>query len=347
MTKKALVTGGSGYFGEVLVAQLLLRGYECSILDVNPPAQSFNQNVNFFEADIRDYSSVLSACKGIDVIFHNVAQVPLAKNVQLFRSVNIDGTRNIINAAKEQGIPHLSYTSSSAIYGAPKINPVTEQTPPNPMEAYGKAKLEGEILCKDAINNSLSISIIRPRTILGGGRLGIFQILFEWIHQNYNVPVFDGGNNLYQFIHSLDLADACIRASEIGHSDDYNIGASEFGTMKESLEYLILHAKKSSQAKSLPSSLIIPLMKMFSAVGLSPLGPYHALMYGKSMYFDCSKAQEILDWAPQYSNNEMLVESYENYIKSRVQILNYANNSKSQHKSSVKQSILGVVGKFL
>jgi nucleoside-diphosphate-sugar epimerase len=322
MTKKALVTGGSGYFGEVLVSQLLSKGYECTILDLNPPDNSFEKNINFIKVDIRDYKSVLEACKGIEVIFHNVAQVPLAKNKELFRSVNIDGTKNIIKAAKLQGINHLSYTSSSAIYGAPKNNPVTEETCPNPMEDYGKAKLDGEILCKDAINNNLSVSIIRPRTILGGGRLGIFQILFEWIHQNYNVPVFDKGDNLYQFVHSSDLADACIKASEADLSNDYNIGASEFGTMKESLEHLIIDAKKTSKVKSLPSNIIIPFMNIFSALGVSPLGPYHALMFGKTMYFDCSKANKLLGWKPKYSNDEMLFESYENYLKDRLNIIN-------------------------
>ena len=61
-------------------------------------------------------------------------------------------------------------------------------------------------MCLDN-KNEMNITIIRPRTILGSGRLGIFQILFEWVYSNQNLPVFDKGNNIYQFIHCDDLSD--------------------------------------------------------------------------------------------------------------------------------------------
>lgn len=346
MSKKVLITGGSGYFGEVLVKKLLERGNECRILDINAPDKSIFNDVNFINADIRDFDAVRDACKNIDFVFHNVAQVPLAKNKKLFDSVNITGSKNIIDACIKEGVEHLSYTSSSAIYGVPENNPVSEQTQPWPMESYGFAKLKGELLCKNVENNILPISIIRPRTILGAGRLGIFQILFEWIYQNYNVPVFDGGNNQYQFIHAKDLADACISAAEIGNSETYNIGASEFGTMNELLSFLIKSVNSESHVKSLNSNLVIPFMKIFSTLRLSPLGPYHAMMYGKSMYFDTQKAQRELNWKPKYSNNMMVLESYKNYIWSRNEILQN-NLVKSKHKSYVKQGILSLVGRLL
>src|SRR4030095_10518627 len=116
------------------------------------------------------------------------------------------------------------YVSSSAVFGAPKSNPVTEETPPSPGEAYGRAKLEGETLCRYYANRGLDVTIIRPRTIMGHGRLGIFQILFEWIRGGYNIPVLGRGDNRYQFVHADDLADACLLSAERKGPSVYNCG---------------------------------------------------------------------------------------------------------------------------
>src|SRR5204863_7280130 len=112
---------------------------------------------------------------------------------------------------KEAGVRKIVYTSSSAVFGVPRQNPVTEETAPEPGEAYGRTKLRAEELCRAS---GLDVTIIRPRTILAHARLGIFQTLFEWARTGYNVPVLGRGDNLYQFVHARDLADACLRAGE-------------------------------------------------------------------------------------------------------------------------------------
>ena len=250
-----------------------------------------------------------------------------------------------MEAAKKNNCKHFIYTSSSAIYGVPKENPVREETIPSPIEEYGKAKLHGEEACRD-YENSYRVSIIRPRTILGGGRLGIFQILFEWIYQNQNIPVFDNGDNIYQFIHTEDLADACIKTMVLEKGGAFNIGAKNYGSMREILQFLIDKSNKNSKIKSFKSKYIIPLMHLSSKLGISPLGPYHAMMYGKSMYFDITKSQKILDWTPKYSNNEMIFQSYNWYVENRDEILSPKSNL-SAHKSAMKQKALWVIGKYL
>ena len=144
MKKKALITGGSGYFGESLLNKLLTKGFDCTVLDINMPDESLRKKIKFFKTDIRDYEGVVKASKGIDYIFHNVAQVPLAKDKELFDSVNNIGTMNIVKAAKKNRCKHLVYTSSSAVFGIPPYNPVNENTPTKPVEEYGKAKLDGD-----------------------------------------------------------------------------------------------------------------------------------------------------------------------------------------------------------
>ena len=337
---KTLITGGSGYFGSLLRDRLVARGQAVRVFDLND-AEDRPKEVEFTRGDIREEELIAEACAGCEVIFHCVAQVPLAKDRQLFESVNVKGTENVLRAARAAQVRKFIYVSSSAVFGAPKTNPVTEETAPCPAEAYGRAKLQGERLCAQFAREGLDVTIIRPRTIMGHGRLGIFQILFEWIRQGYNVPVLGRGENRYQFVHADDLAEACILAAARAGASVYNCGADRFGTMREVLEHLCAHAGTGSAVKSIPMHPATWFMNLTSRLGLSPLSPYHALMYGRSLYFDISKARTELGWQPRYSNEEMFVQSYDWYVQNREKVLR--GSGASYHRSAVKQGILGLV----
>ncbi len=343
-TAKVLITGGSGYFGSLLRDRLKERGQAVRIFDL-ADAEDRPPEVEFVAGDIRNQAQVKAACAGCEVVYHCVAQVPLAKDKHLFDSVNINGTENLLKSALLAGARKVIYVSSSAVFGAPKSNPVTEKTAPTPAEAYGRAKLQGETLCANYTQQGLDVSVIRPRTIMGHGRLGIFQILFEWIRTGYNVPVLGRGDNIYQVVHADDLAEACILAAARAGAATYNCGTDRFGTMRAVLEYLCNHAKTGSKVKSIPMAPAVALMNFTSAVGLSPLGPYHAMMYGRSLYFDITKAKTELGWQPRFSNNEMFVHSYDWYLKNREQILK--SHGASHHRSAVKQGVLGVIKHLL
>jgi nucleoside-diphosphate-sugar epimerase len=338
---RSLVTGGAGYFGELLARRLLASGQEVRVLDLN---RSDLPGIEQVTGDIRDPAKVAQACHGIDVVYHNVAQVPLAKDSRLFSSVNEDGTRILLEESRKAGIQKVVCTSSSAVFGVPDKNPVTRATPPKPAETYGRAKLAGEKLCRKAVGVGLDVSIVRPRTILGHGRLGIVQILFDWISTGRDVPVFNGGNNIYQFVHADDLAWACIAAGRRPGFAIYNIGAEHFGTMRELLDALIRHAKSASRIKSLPMAPMEIVMSVASRLGLSPLGPYHALMYGRELYFDVSDAQRELGYAPHYSNEMAICQSYDWYIANRNSI---SFEGPSHHKSAVRKGILALTPALL
>jgi nucleoside-diphosphate-sugar epimerase len=343
-TGLALITGGSGYFGSLLRDRLRERGQPVRVFDL-ADATDRPADVSFIQGDIREAARVAEACAGCEVVYHCVAQVPLAKDRKLFHSVNVDGTESLLRAALDAKVRKVIYVSSSAVFGAPKSNPVNEQTPPTPGEAYGRAKLEGETLCHQFAGDGLDVTVIRPRTIMGHGRLGIFQILFEWIREGRNVPVLGRGDNVYQFVHADDLADACILAAARHGATTYNCGTDRFGTMREVLERLCAHAGTGSRVRSVPMAPAVALMKLTSALGLSPLGPYHALMYGRSLYFDITKAQTELGWKPRFSNDEMFAQSYEWYLKNRETILR--SGGASHHRSPVKQGILALVKRLL
>jgi nucleoside-diphosphate-sugar epimerase len=339
-----LVTGGSGYFGSLLVAHLRAAGLPVRVFDLED-ADDRPDDVELVRGDVRDPDAVARACRGVEVVHHNVALVPLARDRRSFREVNEGGTRIVLAAAERAGVRKVVYTSSSAVFGIPAANPVGEEAEPHPQEDYGRAKLAGEAACRAAAGRGLDVSIVRPRTILGHGRLGILQILFEWVRRGRNVPVLGRGDNRYQFVHAEDLADACLRASRRPGFRVYHVGAARFGTMRETLEGLVAHAGTGSRVRSVPMGPAVLGMRLAGALGLSPLGPYHALMYGRSMYFDIRRAREELDWEPRHGNVEMICESYDWYLAHRDLVL--ARRGASRHRSPVEQGILGLVSRLL
>jgi nucleoside-diphosphate-sugar epimerase len=340
MSKLHLVTGGAGYFGTILVQRLVHQGHRVRIFDINE-ADEKPAGVETVKADIRDRDAVLRACEGVAVVHHNVALVPLAKDVEAFWSVNEGGTRNLLEAALARKVGKVVHMSSSAVFGVPPRNPVDDSVEPNPQEDYGRAKLAGEKLCHDHVARGLDVTIIRPRTIMGHGRLGIMQILFEWIREGKPVPVFGKGANRYQFVHADDLASAAIKAGERPGAGTYNVGADRFGTMRETLAALIAHAGTGSRIVSVPAGPAVAMMNVTSRLGLSPLGAYHSLMYGREMYFDLERTRRELDWAPRFSNAEMFCESYDWYLRNRDEVL--GRHHASHHRSPVKQGVLRAV----
>ncbi len=337
-SRSVLVTGGSGYFGTVLVDQALARGDRVRIFDRNIPEP--RDGVEFVAGDVRDLAAARAACEDVDVVFHNVAQVPLAKDRALFRSVNVVGTANLLVAARDAQVAKVVHTSSSAVFGIPESNPVTETTPCRPLEDYGRAKLEAELLCREAVEGGLDVTIVRPRTILGHGRLGIMAILFEFVADGAPVFVLNRGDNRYQFVHASDLADGCLRAGDREGATVYNLGATEFGTMRETLQALVDHAATGSRVRSLPVGPARAAMRGLAGLGLAPFAPYHWLLYGESLWFDVTRAVTELGWEPRHSNASMVVESYEWFLAHRDRLGDAAG---SEHQSPTPPGLLRVL----
>jgi nucleoside-diphosphate-sugar epimerase len=332
----ALVTGGSGYFGSLLVARLVAAGHDVRVLDLND-ADDRPAGVDLVMGDVRDPDVVRTALADIDVVYNNVAQVPLAKDHELLRTVNVDGTRLLLDTSRQLGIRKVVHTSSSAVFGIPRENPVLPSTVPSPAEEYGHAKLAAEWACLDAVRHGLDVSIVRPRTILGHGRLGIFGILFEWVADGADIFVLGDGNNRYQFVHADDLADVCILAGGAPGPAVFNAGTDRFGTMREGLEALCAHASTGSRVRSLPARPAAWGMKVAAAAHLAPFAPYHWLMYSKSLWFDTEHVRAGLGWQPRYSNAEMLVDSYEWFIANRAAA---SAAGQSHHRTIAKQGAL-------
>jgi nucleoside-diphosphate-sugar epimerase len=338
---KHLVTGGSGFLGNLIARRLHARGETVRILDIWEDT-SRPREIEYVKCDIRDAAGVRRAMEGIDVVHHNVALVPLAKAGNNFWSVNVDGSRIAAQAAVQAKVKSFIHMSSSAIFGSP-VCPVTVDTQPHPIEIYGRGKLAGEIAVKEVCTAAnLQLVVIRPRTILGEGRLGIFQILFQWMQEGRKIYVIGDGNNLFQFVHAHDLMDAYMLAMDAGKPGTYNVGTDRFNTIREALETLIRHVGSSSRVVGLPQVLTTNTLRVLDWMRLSPLAPWHYLSYHKALYFDVTPLTKM-GWKPRYSNDEMLAESYEWF---RTHGQEAAKSDGSTHRSRVKQKLLGLLKKI-
>lgn len=343
-----LITGGSGFVGSNIANMLSARGEEVVVVDLWENDELHN-DVQFIKCDIINEKDKLSeAMKGIDYVHHNAALVPLSKSGSKYTDVNVVGTKNTLEAAQKCKVKMFAHMSSSAVFGSPDEIPITNYTLKKPVEIYGKSKLEGENLVLNASHDGLPVTIIRPRTVIGIGRLGIFQILFDWIKDGASIFVIGSGNVLFQFIHVDDLSEVSIQSCLRNKPGIYNVGTDRFGTLKEDLTYLCNHAKTGSKVRGLPITLAIKSLEFLDKVGLSPLSPWHYLTYHKPFVFDSKPVYERLNWRPKYSNKDMLVNSYDWFIEN-YNTLKIKDNY-SAHKKPVRQGILNLlkhVAKFL
>jgi nucleoside-diphosphate-sugar epimerase len=331
-----LVTGGSGYLGSSLIKYILPKVTSVTNFDIIESSEHF-KDVKFVKGDILNFDNIKDSTKNIDIIYHNIAKVPITKNKNQFTKVNEIGTRNLLKAAQLNNVKKIVYISSSAVFGIPTKVPVYENDKRNPIEAYGQSKKNAEDICFDYIKQGLDVSIIRPRTILGENRLGIFSILFEWVSMSKNIPILSNGENIYQFIHIDDLNDAIYKSSLLAGSDIFNIGAEEFGTMRNTIESLIIHTGSKSIIKNIDNNFFLKAAYFLSKVNLIPLQEYHFKVYGKSVYFDINKAKSTLNWTPKFSNTSSIIASYDNYLLTKK---NLKKNNHSPHNSILKKGLL-------
>ena len=333
-----LITGGSGFVGDLVARRLLERGEQVRVLDVwSDPSRP--SGIEYVECSVLNRAGVAQAMQGVDVVHHNAALVAQTDAGANYWQVNAEGSRIVAEEAARARVQAIIHVSSTSVFGIPEDQPITNATPTRPVEPYGRSKLEGERVV-DAVcsEHGIPLITIRPRATLGAGRLGIFQILFQWIKENRSVYVIGSGDIKFQFIHAHDLMDFYMLALDAGSSGTYNVGTDRFGTLRRDLERLIAYAGSTSKVKSLPTSLAINTLRTLYWLRLSPLVPWHYLTYHKPCYFD-TEPLLAMGWRPRYSNMDMLQESYDWFVA-------HADDKTAQrspHRSPIQQGVLWLV----
>lgn len=343
---KHFVTGGAGFFGLHLIEALLKRGQEVVVFDRTPLDASVTaRGVKFIQGDIRDLPALTEAMRGCEVIHHNAAVLPIARSGQEYWDINVGGTENVLKAALATGARKVLNVSTSAVYGIPKVVPITEETPLTPLGDYGQAKFDAEEVCRAFRKaNDLDVSIVRPRTLVGTGRLGIFGILFDWIRRGKRVYIIGDGENLFQLLSADDLAEACILMGEKPcKNEDFNIGSSVYGTVKGDMEQLIRHAKTPARVQPVNAWFVRTTLSFFDMLRLSPLVDWHYKTPHKPFFFDCAKANRILGWQSKDSNEKMLRETYDWYVANHNTL---DKTTGTTHRKTVKQGVLKLLRAF-
>jgi nucleoside-diphosphate-sugar epimerase len=314
------ISGGAGFLGLHLARRLLADGHDVRTLDVVPLDDAeLEGSVNELRGDIRDRDSVGKLVQGADVVVHAAAALPIQASRGPIRSVNVGGTENVLRAADDTGVRRVVFISSTAVYGVPEKHPIEEDDPLVGVGSYGESKIDAEGLCRVA---AVETTIVRPKTFIGPERLGVFEILFDWIREGRRIYTLGKGHNRYQLLGVEDLVDAVVRAAAepAAARETFNIGATEFGTVRSDLQALIDHAGSSSRLQPVPVKPAEVALRGLELMRVSPLAEWHYKTAHKDSFVDVTKAQRLLGWQPQLSNRDALIQTYDWYLANRGRV---------------------------
>lgn len=225
---RVLVTGGCGFIGSHLVDALLTRGYAVTVLDdlSNGKLDNLKNHLGgpafrFIQGDIRDAGAVKKALADADAVIHEAAMisVPLSvKNPALTRSVNIDGTLNLLKASLSRGVKRFVYASSCAIYGEQTKFPISEDASPNPLSPYASSKLTAEKKCLAVHDEEgLETVCLRYFNVYGprqaaGEYAGVMVKFLERLRTDQPPIIYGDGGQTRDFVHIQDVVEATLLA---------------------------------------------------------------------------------------------------------------------------------------
>lgn len=346
---KVLITGGAGFLGLHLAHYFSQKKADIVLLDIAPYIkEEYPKNVEMVKGDIRDKNVVDSLTRNVDVVVHAAAALPLRPAAEIM-DVNINGTENLLKCALKNKVKRFIYISSTAVYGVPKVHPIYETDKVVGVGPYGQSKIDAEQLCAKYRKKGLFVSVIRPKTFLGPHRLGVFEILFDWIKDGKKIPVVGSGNNRYQLLDVEDLVTATYLMATQKNAkqlnDVFNIGAEQFISIKKDMQGLFDYAGSGSKILPTPAWPIKKALWVFEKLKVSPLYQWVYDTMDKDSFVSIDKLTKALKWHPQYSNSQALIKAYQWYLDNYKEIK--ARPVGTTHTVGWKQGILGFFKRFL
>jgi UDP-glucose 4-epimerase len=227
---KALVTGGAGFIGSNLVRALLERGDAVRVLDNFSTGNRANLeglDVEIVEGELRSYERVHNAVRGSEVVYHLGALGSVPRSVQdplTSSAVNVEGTLNVLLAARDEGVRRVVFASSSSVYGAKRELPVGESLLADPISPYGVAKLAAERYCVSfsRVYESFETVVLRYFNVFGPRQSPFTQyaamvpLFITAIAAGEPVTIYGDGEQSRDFTYVANVVDATLRAA---HAD--------------------------------------------------------------------------------------------------------------------------------
>jgi len=300
---RILVTGGAGFIGSHLVDELVKEGFEVTVFDdlstgriENIRHHSEKRKIRFIEGDVRRRKDVEEALEGVEVVFHLAAitSVPYSvKHSKVTYEVNVDGTRNLLEACLRSSVERFIYLSTCGVYGEPEYLPVDENHPTNPISPYAEAKLKAEQACmKFQEVYGLKTTVFRPFNVYGSRQRndwygGVIANFIERLRRGKPPLIYGDGKQTRDFIYVDDAVRAFMAA--LNHNDavgrTFNI-ATGIPTSINKLAQL--------------------LMELFGAEGIKPQHTSPRQGDIKHIYANIEKAKHRLGFEPRVSLSEGL-----------------------------------------
>ncbi|MDB1087436.1 NAD-dependent epimerase/dehydratase family protein [Streptomyces sp. ACA25] len=310
LPRRVAVTGAAGVLGSHVAGRLRAAGCEVQAMDLRPVQAG--PGLTPFTGDIRDLHAVTEAVTGAEALVHCASALPSYPEQQI-RSVVVDGTATVLRAARAAGVSRVVHISSTAVYGLPREVPTPEDHPHEPVDTYSAAKAEAETVVASWRDSGLCLPVLRPKTFLGPGRLGLFDMLFQWAEEGRHFPVIGRGDVRIQMLALDDLVDAVatvLRAPAEVANDTYNIGAAEFGTLREDFQSVLDAAGHGRRIVSVPAGPAVAVLHALQRTRLSPVYGRLVSKLRNHSYVSLDKARERLGFTPKLSNQDAILRTY-------------------------------------
>ena len=229
LTSKVLVTGGAGFIGSNLADELIRQGAKVSIIDdlstgSRENLDEISGDFQFYHGDINDAALLRKAISEAEVVFHQAALPSVPRSVENpseTHRVCVDGTFNVLLAAKENGVKRFVYAASSSAYGDQPTLPKVETMSPDPLSPYAVAKLTGELYCR-SFNNVYGLetmalryfNVFGPRQNPSSMYSGVISRFIDALMKGTTPVIFGDGEQSRDFTYVANVVDANIRASQ-------------------------------------------------------------------------------------------------------------------------------------
>ncbi|MDA3926935.1 MAG: NAD-dependent epimerase/dehydratase family protein [Kiritimatiellae bacterium] len=340
MNKRVLVTGGSGFLGINMVRHLLKNGIaDIRILDLVEFDYPERDRIDAVQGDIRDVAMVKKCMEGVDWVIHTAAALPLYSEEDIM-TTDVEGTRNLLAAARDANVDRFVMISSTAVYGIPDHHPLFEDDPMIGVGPYGDAKIMAEEVCMEFRRGGMCVPVIRPKSFIGPERLGVFALFYDWAYTGHGFPMIGSGKNRYQLLSVADLCEAVwltLTLDKAVVNDTFNVGARDFTTMREDYQAVLDDAGYGKKISGFPAKPMIWVLRLLEMLNLSPLYKWVYETACEDSFVSIEKAEKVLGYNPQFSNKDALVSNYRWYVEN---VSKFEGASGVSHRVPWKQGIL-------